>query len=333
MAPHTDTKKVSHKGWIAFIVIVLFALAVPLFIESRYHMHLIIMTCINIALGLSFSLMYKTGLMSIGVAAFWAIGAYASSILVMKLGLSFWLALPLAGFSGALIALATGLVIVRTPGIAFLIQTMVINMIIVQLFGAFEFFGSWSGILDIPAPSIAGNLFVTKVSFYYLIIAILLVCVVAVYALYSSRIGKAWQAIKLNPQLAEALGINLFRYRLLAYVLSSAIAALAGSFYAHYFQSIEPGMFTVFKSIYVQIFSILGGLDFSIVGPAIGAAIMTFGPELLRIGKEIEPILTGTILILLVIFLPGGIMSFPERWSAIRVYLFKEKKATRQRVD
>jgi branched-chain amino acid transport system permease protein len=113
--------------------------------------------------------------------------------------------------------------------------------------------------------------------------------------------------------LAQTLGINLFRYRLLAFVISSMSAGLVGSFYAHYFGTIEPGTFSVFKSIYIQIYSILGGLNFYLMGPIIGALIMTLVPEFLRVGKEIEPILTGGILILLVIFLPGGILSLPER--------------------
>ena len=101
-------------------------------------------------------------------------------------------------------------------------------------------------------------------------------------------------------------------------MISAAGAGLAGSFYAHYFQTLEPNMFNVFKSIYVQIYSILGGLNFYILGPVIGAAIITFVPELLRVGKEIEPIMTGTVLIFLVIFLPGGILSLPERVGFFR---------------
>ena len=140
---------------------------------------------------------------------------------------------------------------------------------------------------------------------------------VAVYGLYSSRIGKAWRAIKLNPHLAETLGIDLFRYRLLAFVIASGIAGIAGSFYAHYFRSLEPGMFSVFKSIYIQIYSILGGLNFYILGPILGSLIMTLLPEFLRVSKEIEPILTGAVLIGLVIFLPGGILSLPERLKSL----------------
>jgi branched-chain amino acid transport system permease protein len=286
----------------------------PRLTDSAYLMHLMIMTCINIMLGLSFSLLFSAGLVTIGAAGFWAVGAYTSALLVMKLGLSFWAALPLSGLAAALVAFVVGLIIVRTPGVAFIIQTMVINMILVQVFGHFEVLGGWAGVLDIPSPNPIGPLeFTGKVASYYLVVVLLLVNIVAFYALYTSRVGRAWGAIRLNARLAETLGVDLFRYRLAAFMISSAGAGLAGSFYAHYFQSLEPGMFSVFKSIYVQIYSILGGLNFYILGPVLGSLIMTFVPEFLRVSKEIEPIVTGAILVGLVIFLPGGILSLPER--------------------
>ena len=158
--------------------------------------------------------------------------------------------------------------------------------------------------------------FATKTSSYYLILSLLVVTAVAILALYTSRVGRSWRAIKLNPHLAETIGIDLYRYRLLAFIISSVVAGTAGNFYAHYFGSLEPDMFSVFKSIYIQIYSILGGLNYYLLGPVLGSWIMTFLPEFLRISKEIEPILTGGVLIGLVIFLPGGILSLPERFRS-----------------
>ncbi len=286
----------------------------PLFTDSRYFMHLVIMTCIKIMLGLSFSILVSTGLITMGAAGFWGIGAYTSALLVLKAGLSFWVALPLASLVSAFVAFVVGMVIVRAPGVAFIIQTMVVNMILVQVFGHFEVFGGWAGLLDIPAPDAIGPItFTSKTANYYLILILLLLNILGFYALYTSRIGRAWSAIRLNARLAETLSVDLYRYRLAAFMISAAGAGLAGSFYAHYFQTLEPGMFNVFKSIYVQIYSILGGLNSYILGPVIGATIITFVPELLRVGKEIEPILTGAVLVLLVIFLPGGVLSLPGR--------------------
>jgi branched-chain amino acid transport system permease protein len=302
-------KKVLGLG-VLFVVLAL----LPTVVKSPYYMHLVIMTCDNIILGLSFSLLYSTGLLTMAAGAFWGIGAYTSALLVMKAGLSFWIALPLSGVCAALIGLGTGSIIARIPGIAFLIQTMIISLIIPEVVGYSDFLGSWGGLLGIPGPSSIGPLrFIGKTPYYYLIVVLLMLNVLAFVALYSSRVGRAWRSIRVNAQLAETLGINLHWYRLLAFIISSASAGLAGSFYAHYFQALEPGMFTAFKSINVQIFAILGGLNYYIVGPAVGAAIMTFVPELLRVGREIEPVITGAVLILLVIFLPGGVLSLRER--------------------
>jgi branched-chain amino acid transport system permease protein len=295
------------------------AAALPLAVHSSYQMHLVIMTCINIMLALSFSLLYSIGLLTMAAAAFWGVGAYCSALLVLKAGLSFWIALPLSGLAAALSGLAIGSVVVRVPGVGFLIKTLVLAMIVPEVFGHFDFFGGWAGILGIPGPDPVGPLvFARKVPFYYLGLGLLLINILVFHALYSSRVGRAWSAIRLNPNLAETLGINLYGHRMLAFVISSASAGVAGSFYAHYFQTLEPGMFSAFKAILIQIYSILGGLGFYIFGPVVGAAIMTFVPELLRISKEIEPILTGLVLIVLVIFLPGGILSLPDRFSFFR---------------
>ena len=304
------------KEVMVFIPFGILILLLPLILKSPYQMHLIIMLCINIILAMSFSMLFSTGLITIGAAAFWAVGAYASTLFVMNLNMSFWLALPLASATTGVIALVLGSIIVRTPGVAFVVQTMVINMIVVQALGQMDFLGGWGGILGIPRPNPIGPIiFVSKTHSYYLILFLLLLTIVLFYALYSSRIGRAWRSIRLNPRLAQTLGIHLFRYRLLAFIIASVSAGWAGSFYAHYFGTIEPGTFSVFKSIYIQIYSILGGLNFYIMGPIVGAFIMTLMPEFLRVGREIEPILTGGILILLVIFLPGGILSIPERIS------------------
>jgi branched-chain amino acid transport system permease protein len=127
-------------------------------------------------------------------------------------------------------------------------------------------------------------------------------------------------AIGLNPHLAESIGVNVFRYRLLAFVIASAVAGLEGSFYAHYIGSINPHAFNIFKTIHIHIYAILGGIGFAFLGPIIGTFIMTFVPESLRIAKEIEPILTGGLLIILIIFLPGGILSLLDlrhrRWPS-----------------
>ncbi len=282
---------------------------------KEYYLHLLIMAGVNMILAISFLLLIAVGRITIGVAAFWGVGAYASALLVTNLGLSFWLALPITAVITGTIALLVGAIILRTPGMAFVILTMVVNMVFVEAVGHAELLGGWVGLMDIPPPNPIhfpwlGTLkFVEKLPYYYLTLFLLIIVVIATSALYRSRIGRAWNAIKLNERLAQTLGINVWKYRLLAFIISSILAGIVGSFFAHYFQTLEPKQFTVFKSIYIQIYGILGGLNFYITGGAIGSLIMTFVPEFLRPFAEYEPIFTGILLIAIVVFLPEGVMS------------------------
>jgi branched-chain amino acid transport system permease protein len=269
----------------------------------------------NAILAMTFIIMLRTGLISLGIAAFWGIGAYASAALVLKAGLSFWLALPAATIITALIAWAIGFLVVRNPGFGFLILTAIIGMLIGLVFGNIRWLGGFTGIEYIPPPNpldiplLAPILFTSKIPYFYLMLALFLLVCISFWALYTSSTGRAWMAIGLNPHLAESIGVSVFRYRLVAFIIASTVAGLEGSFYAHYIGAINPHAFNIFKTINVHIYAILGGINYAFLGPIIGTFIMIFVPESLRITKEIEPILTGALLILLIIFLPGGILS------------------------
>jgi len=286
-------------------------------------MHLVITIAMNAILGMTFALLYSAGLITLGAAAFWGIGAYTSVLLVMKLGLSFWLALPLSAMVSGGAALMLGTIIVRSPRLAFLILTLLINCVLVEGLGGIEALGGWAGIMcvpkpnPIPVPFHTPIEFVDKVPYYYLILFLLLLTVVTFYAFYTSRIGRVWRAIKLNPSLAQSLGIYPYKYQLLAFVIASTFAGLAGSFYAHYFQMVTPETFSVLKSIHIQIYAILGGLNFYVMGPVIGSIIFTLVPEYLRIAKEVEPVITGAVLILLVLFLPNGLAGIAGRFRRL----------------
>ena len=294
---------------IAIIVLAVFLLTLPIYIESDYIKHLLIMTCIGTILGMTFSLLFSAGLISLGAAAFYAVGAYVSAVLSMNFGLSFWCAFPITIVISSIFALGIGAIFVRNGGIAFAIITLLFASAIVLAAGQIEYLGGWGGIIGIARPTPVGPIeFANKTSYYYLALIILSLVVVAFYALYTSRIGRAWKAIKLSPNLSGTMGINLYRYRLLAFVVAAAAAAAAGSFYAHYFQTVTPGAFGGWLSIYIQLYAVLGGLEFYILGPAIGTVLMTFIPEYLRLIKEYEPIVTGVLLLLVILFFPGGIL-------------------------
>ncbi len=298
-----------HTKLAGALILILALAALPLFINNDYIKHLLIMACIGTILGMSFSMLFSTGLISLGAASFYAVGAYISATLAVHAGMSFWLTFPLTIVMAGIMALGIGAIFVRNGGIAFVIITLIFASAIVTAAGQIEFLGGWGGIIGIPKPTPLGPIqFDSKISFYYLILVILLLIIVAYYALYTSHIGRAWKAIKLSPNLAGTLGINQYKYRLLAFTIASTTAAAAGSFYAHYFQSITPDTFGGWSSIYIQLYAVLGGLEFYIMGPAVGAVIMTFVPEYLRQVKEYEPIVTGVLLLLVILFFQGGIL-------------------------
>jgi branched-chain amino acid transport system permease protein len=300
---------------LVFIVLLLCILvSIPFVVTSPYYVHLIIIMGMNAILAMTFIMMLRTGLINMGIAAFWGIGGYISAALVLKGGLSFWFSLPAATVITGMIALGFGYLVVRNPGFGFLILTSVIGMVIGLVFANIPGLGGFIGLESIPPPNpinisfLTPIIFFSKIPYYFLMLVLFLLVLISLSALYSSSIGRAWMAIGLNPRLAESIGVNVFRYRLIAFVIASAVAGMEGSFYAHYIGSINPNAINIFKTIYVHIYAILGGTGFAFLGPIIGTFIMTFVPESLRITEAIEPILTGALLILLVIFLPGGIL-------------------------
>jgi len=273
-------------------------------------------------LGLGFSMLWKNRLITCGQAGFYAVGAYTSALLVMKLGLSFWIALPVAGLASALFALLIFSAALKAGPLVFFGMSLVSGFIVLEVLGAVKFFGGWEGLMDIPSPSFGPFVFCSKTSYYYLALFLLVVNIVVYAALYKSRIGRAWTAIGSSVRLAEAQGINVYRYRLAASLIACFFAGVIGSFYAHFQNMLVPNTFSFLLSIYVQMFALIGGLSYFIAGPIVGAVVMVFLPESLRIAAELQPILFAVLIILLVIFLPGGILSLPERFPRL-VDIFK----------
>lgn len=301
------------------VMVVIALIALPFFITNRYWQHLLIMALVSGVLGMTFSMIFCcAGMVTLGTGAFIAIGGYSSTLLVMKLGLSFWLAMPLAVIITGVVALGFGLVSIRTPGVPFVLLTMIMAEIVTQLAGQIGFFGGWGGFIMIPPPDPIGPIeFRSKVPFYFFMLALFFLVILVFRALYTSRIGRVWRAISLSPDLAKSLGINVYRYRLLAFVIASCTAGLVGSFYVHYTRTLAPATFGGFFSILVQLYPILGGIHYYLLGPTLGAAIMTIIPEFLRIAEDVEPIITGLLVLILVLFFPGGILGSIKQFPSM----------------
>lgn len=278
------------------LVLLLFLL--PLFVHSSFYLHMLIMTAVNVIMATSLWLILRSGQLSIGHAAFMAIGAYASTLLVMRADVAFWLALPLAGLIAAVVAVLVGYPSLRLKGLFFALVTFAFAEIVRVVFNSFGkgLFGGASGISGIPHPNMFGIDIVSRTSYYYLVLPLMLFTIVAIHRIDKSRIGMTLVAIGNADVLAESLGVNIMRYKVFAFVIGSFFAGVAGAFFASYLRHISPESFTFWLSVYVLIYVVVGGSG-TIAGPIVGACTLSAFSEGFRSFGDYEPIVYGIALI------------------------------------
>lgn len=264
-------------------------------------------------------LIMSTGQCSFCHAAFWGIGAYASTLLTMKLGLSFWIALPLSAFVAGVIAVPIGFPCFRLKGPYFVIITLAFGELIKLIeISWVSFLGGSNGISFIPFPepiSIPGLstiVFESKTSFYYLLLPLVLISLYVFYRLETSRFGVACNAIREADDLAKSVGINVLRYKMIAFIAASCFAGVAGSFYSTYTSYISPQNFSIHTSLMLLVFMMVGGVQ-SVSGSIIGTVVMCFLTELLRSFDQYEPLFYGLVLVLVLIFMRGGLLGLIKR--------------------
>lgn len=301
-------------------------LAVPLVVHDSYFLHLFIIAGIFViaALGLDLIVGY-VGQLSLAHAAFFGLGAYTSALLSLRLNWSMWLGLPAAVLLTALVAFLLGWVILRTRGHRFIIITVAFAELMKLV--ATNWVGVTRGFMGLPGLQIP-NLYVpligsidlsAKERFYYVVLLAAVVTFVLCRKMVRSSIGRAFMLIRENEVLAESLGISAFRYCMIAFVTGAAFAGAAGSLYAHYVGFISPDLFNFSYVTIMLIMVILGGKG-TLIGPALGAVVFTFLPELLREASQWRMIIFSVILIATTLFMPQGIIVpvlehlVPKRW-------------------
>jgi branched-chain amino acid transport system permease protein len=299
--------------------LVIFLFLIPLFISGDYQLHIIIMAGIGVILAASVRMITNAGLMSLAHGGMMSLGAYTSTLLVMKLGLSSWLAFVAAGLAAAVLALLVGYPFIRIKGMYFALVTVFLGEVIRVIIEQWRSLtGGAVGIANIPRPDpivISGLLnidFTSKVDFYYFILVLTLIILFILYAIERSRVGLTWQSIQQSSSLAESVGINTARWQVIAFTIGCFFAGITGAFYSQYIRGITPGAFGFFYTIYIVIYMIVGGMKrFS--GPIIGAIILTYLPEFARPIKGYQPYVFAAVLMLIILFMPEGIVSLPQR--------------------
>lgn len=330
--------RVISRKLVAYVAILVILVLLPIFLKSPYELHLLI-TVMTTSIGaLGFRLVYNIGKTSVAQGSFVAIGAYTSALLVIRLGLSFWLALPLAGLVAAAIGGIIGYPALKLRGAYFVILTFgLAEAIHLALLNGGNFTGGCMGITEIPPPVIAlpglaSIEFISKVPCYYLALALLALTLVVMYRLDHSRLGRIFGAIHDNDKLAESLGINLGMYTTLAFTIACFFSGLAGAFLAHYIRVVTPHSYGLWQGVYYLMYTIIGGAG-SIFGPIIGTAALLYLSRFLVAFGQYQLIIYGAILIVFMIFLPNGLLSLlgrrPTRFPGvdrIRGYISRSRE-------
>lgn len=300
-------------NYIALLALALALAVLPFALSNAYYLSILVFVALNglIAVGLSL-LMGYAGQISLGHAAFYGLGAYASGLLTTRAHLSPAVSVPLACLLTAAVAYLIGLPTLRLRGHYLAMATLGFGEIVYVVMTAWiGLTGGPSGFGSIPRLRLIGLVFDTDLKVYYLSWAVLLAAVLGSLHLIHSRVGRALRAIHSSETAAACLGIDIARYKVAVFVLSAVYASLAGSLYAHFVTFVSPESFGISCSILVVTMTVLGG-RMSVWGALLGAAILTLLPETLRAFKDYDILAYGAILLMAMIFLPQGIFGALE---------------------
>ena len=300
----------------ALIAISAFALVFP-FLFSLYQTNVMITGLIYVMLGLGLNIVVGlAGLLDLGYVAFYAVGAYSYALLNYHFGIGFWAALPIGAGLAAFFGVLLGFPVLRLRGDYLAIVTLGFGEIIRLILENWnEFSFGPSGIANIPRPSffdIQLSLQNATIYLYYLMILLVLFTIFVVNRLQNSRIGRAWIALREDEVACEAMGIDKRKTKLTAFALGATWAGMAGVIFAAKTTFINPASFTIWESIIILCIVVLGGMG-SVVGVVIGAFILILLPEYLRVFSEYRMLVFGALLVLMMVFRPGGIVSDVRR--------------------
>ena len=301
-------------------------LVAPQFLKS-YGLYLLTYWLIYIVatMGLNLTVGYA-GQKSLGHAAFFGIGAYTVAIL-MKAGLSFWIGLPAAALLCFAIGIALGFPALRVQTIYLAFATLGFNTAVWLVMRNEEWLtGGTFGINNIARPSVLGFSLEGNLAYYHFVLAVTALMALLLWGLLRSPWGKAFTALRDNPIRAESLGIDIRSYTLLSFAIGAVYAGVAGAMFASLVQFIEPAPFTVGASIMMYLMVVVGGPGY-FLGPVLGAAVGVILPEWLRFAQAWYLFVFGAAVVLLMIWLPDGLLSLPERLRARR--LAREASAAR----
>ncbi|MFI5332346.1 MAG: branched-chain amino acid ABC transporter permease [Desulfobaccales bacterium] len=295
-------------------------LITPLALNNPYSLGILNLIGVYViaVLGLNLFIGYA-GQISLGHAAFFGLGAYGSAILTATYNLSPWPAMLLTAAAIAVVALIIGVPTLRLSGHYLAMATLGFNYVVHSILVQWDAVtGGPSGLSGVPPLSLFGLVFDNDVKFHYLVWTFALVALTLCLNLVRSGVGRGLAALAQDEVAASALGVDVSRAKVGVFVLSAVFASVAGSLYAHYFGYVNPDGFSIFKSLDLVIMVVVGGLG-SIWGTLFGVAFITVLPHLVDFFETYSDIIHGAILVLILLFLPQGLVTGLADYSKLRL--------------
>lgn len=297
----------SRWGWLLLIIA---GLLIPQ-LGGSYAQFLYATILIYFLIALSLTILTGfAGQISIGHAGFWALGAYASAILVTKLGLPFLAGIAIGLCVGALFGAIVALPAMRVQGHYLAIATLSFAILVQQTLLEWESVTGGHQGLVVPRPEIFGYVFDQDHIYGYFLLAIAILAALITENFRRSHTGRSLMALKASPIAAQMAGINRASHLIIAFMISGALTGLSGALYAHLIGFLSADTFTLVMSLMFLSMAVIGGLG-SIAGALLGSLYMSLTPEIFRELKDAQMIIYGIVLLLCIRYLPGGLASLP----------------------
>jgi len=304
-------------GFAAFVSILF--IAVPIvFGRSPYFITVLTNAAVLSFISLGVWITFSIGRMNLAQGAFALVGGYTTAILATRCAVSFWISMPLSGFAAAILGALIGWPVLRLRGVYFAMITLSLTeaMRLLALNGGDVTKGA-TGIVNVPRPGAISIFGLTVIPafdgadplpYYFLACTLLVLGLIGVWRLSTSRLGWVFRSLRQNEDLAASIGINVAKYRVMAFAACCFLGGIGGAFFAAFHQNIYPASYTVADSVNFLLYCFLGGLSY-IFGPVVGAFLLVISFELLQAAQQYQALIYGVLMIVCMLWLPNGILS------------------------
>jgi len=317
-----DKKKSTRQTWIRYLSVGVIAAGavIPLVLQDApFLMILASQALIAAIVAISLDLLTgNIGLLSFGHAGWFGLGAYSTGLLSQHLTAEMLIVVPMGMIIAILVAWAVGYILVRQIGKAFAILTLAFSQVLYALIFVFSHVtGGEDGLQGVPIPTVFSIQLAEPLVWYWLIYVALLASLFAAFYLRRSPLGKAWLGIRENTERAYFIGLNVARLKLISYVISAGMAAMAGGIFVLFNGATSPEILSWFESGKILMYAVLGGIG-TIIGPALGAVVFTVAEHFISSYTDAWLIYFGALFIIIVIVAPGGIAGFFNSGATLR---------------